>query len=94
MFLRGALSAADVKAGRIPEEAAPPASGSGGEPVKAPSTPTPVPAPAAAPSPSPSPGVSELDLDAVAAAIASKDYAGLAADTGRTLVTDGRAGAG
>ena len=44
-------------------------------------------------SPSPSlPGVSDTDLEAVAAKIASGDYAGLARDTGRTLVTDGRGG--
>ena len=87
-FLRGALSAADVKAGRIPEEAAPPAADSGGEPVKAPLP------EAETPSPSPTPVASDLELDAVAAAIASKEYAGLARDTGRTLVTDGRGGPG
>ena len=88
-FLRGALSAADVKAGRIPEEATPPASGGGGEPVTAP-PPVEAPDPAPAPVPpvqAPSRPVADADLAQIAAAIASGDYAGLARDTGRALAT-------
>ena len=66
--------------------------GSGGDPVKAPPSvevppaPTPTPVP---PVEAPSRPVVDADLAEIAAAIASGDLAGLAADTGRALVTGG-----
>ncbi len=64
--------------------------GSGGDPVKAPPSVEAPPAPTPTPVPpveAPSTPVVDADLAEIAAAIASGDLAGLAADTGRALVT-------